>query len=551
MRAEIDVAGPSDGLALRTSPRERPTGWRPRYRPDWFELLLLAAFAAASMWVVALDLHRAVTHGLVWTGTDGFYIVDQMQYLAWIQEAAKHVLVSNLFVLHPTAVDYFQPAIVISGGLTALGVAPWLSLLLWKPVAVLAAFYAIRAYAYRTLEGRWARRVALAFGLFFGSITIIYGTPGVLGDLFPAFLSWGYTFGLLASAMLLFALLAYARLHDGVEPAGRWSLLVPGVIGALAGLIHPWQGELMILIVIGSEVTVWALRRGGRPRLALPAVTLVLTGAPLLYYELLGRLDPSWKLARVASKHAFSLGTILLAIVPIALPALLAYRERPRAFLEVANRVWPAAALAIYVLSASAVSATPLHAFEGITVPLSILAIQGIQRLRVPRVPAARLLATAVVLAATVPAMISELATARSAVAPAAGNANFITHSERAALRYLAKDREPGGVFTRFYLGTVVPAETGRHTFVGDCLWSEPDCTPRAEITQMVFDQELPPSSARWLVARIGARFVLADCSTRRDMAAVLAPLTLAVHRFGCAAVYTLRPGGRASSFRR
>src|SRR5947209_5569717 len=106
MRAEIDVAGPADGLALRTALRERPAGWRPRYRPDWFELLLLVVFAAASMWVVALDLHRAVTHGLVWTGTDGFYIVDQMQYLAWIQEAAKHVLVSNLFVLHPTAVDY-------------------------------------------------------------------------------------------------------------------------------------------------------------------------------------------------------------------------------------------------------------------------------------------------------------------------------------------------------------------------------------------------------------------------------------------------------------
>jgi hypothetical protein len=289
---------------------------------------------------------------------------------------------------------------------------------------------------------------------------------------------------------------------------------------------------------------VWALRRRP-PALALPALTLVLTGAPLLYYELLGRLDTSWKLARVASKHSFSLGTILLAIVPLAVPALLAYRERPRAFLEVANRVWPLAALAIYVLSASAVSATPLHAFEGITMPLSILAIQGIQRLRLQRVPGWRPIAAAVVLAATVPAMISELATAGSAVAPAPGNANFITHGERAALRYLARDRQPGGVFTRFYLGTVVPAETGRHTFVGDCLWSEPNCTPRAEITQMVFDQELPPSSARWLVEQVGARFVLADCSTRSNMAEVLAPLTVTVHRFGCAAVYTLRSGGR------
>ena len=542
MRAEIDVVSPSGGAASHALPAEPSAPQPSRRRPDWFELLVLVLFAAASMWVVVLDVHRAVVHGLVWTGTDGFYIVDQMQYLAWIQEAAKHVLASNLFVLHPTAADYFQPAVVISGGLTALGVPAWLSLLIWKPIAVLAAFYAVRAYAHRTLEGAWSRRVALVLGLFFGSITIIYGSPGVLGDLFPSFLTWGYTFGLLASALLLFALLAYGRARTAGRQPG-WRLWAAGVLAALAGLLHPWQGELMILIVIGAELMLWLWDRR-RPPLALPAITLILTGAPLLYYEILGRVDPSWKLARVASKHVFSLGTILLAIVPLVLPALLVYRERPRSFLDAVNRVWPLAALAIYVLSASAVSATPLHAFEGITVPLSILAIQGIRRLHIPRLPVARLTAAAVVLAATVPATVTELAAAKSAVAPAPGNANFITRDERAALRFLAKDREPGGVFTRFYLGTIVPAETGRHTFVGDCLWSEPDCTPRAEITQMVFDQELPPSSARWLVQQIGARFVLADCSSRSDMATMLAPLTVAVHRFGCAAVYTLRLGG-------
>ena len=77
-----------------------------------------------------------VVNGRVWTGTDGVYIVDQMQYLAWIRDASHHVLSSNLFVLRATPHDYFQPAVVISGAITALGVAPWLSLLLWKPVAV-------------------------------------------------------------------------------------------------------------------------------------------------------------------------------------------------------------------------------------------------------------------------------------------------------------------------------------------------------------------------------------------------------------------------------
>ena len=39
--------------------------------------------------------------------------------------------------------------------------------------------------------------------LFFGSFTIVYGSFGVIGDLFPGFLSWGYTFGLIALAAMV------------------------------------------------------------------------------------------------------------------------------------------------------------------------------------------------------------------------------------------------------------------------------------------------------------------------------------------------------------
>jgi hypothetical protein len=426
----------------------------------------------------------------------------------------------------------------------ALGVPPWIALLLWKPVAVLAAFYGVRAYARASLRGTWARRVALVLGLFFGSVTIIYGNRGVIGDLFPSFLTWGYTFGLLAIAIMLFALVAYGRARDEPLHGKRWMLWLPGVLGALGGLIHPWQGELLIVIVIGAELVLWWL--DGRGSLRLPAITVILTGLPLLYYEILGRVDLSWKLARVASKHAFSLGTIMLAIVPLLVPALLAYRERPRGFLAMATRVWLAAALAIYVVSASSVSATPLHSFEGITVPLSVLAIEGLRQVRLRRLPGRRVLAVAAVLAATVPAIIIEASDTKAAVVPAPGNANFVTHGERAALRYLANDPQPGGVLTRFYLGTVVPGLTGRHTYVGDCLWSEPECTTRAQLSEMLFDEQLPGATVRWVVQQIGPRFVLADCRSRPDMTAVLAPLTESVHRFGCAAVYTLRAGGRA-----
>ena len=100
---------------------------------------MLLAFSAVSLFVLGADLWQVIVNGRVWTGTDGVYIVDQMQYLAWITDASKHILASNLFVLRDTPGDYFNPAVVVSGGLTALGMAPWLSLLLWKPVAVIAS----------------------------------------------------------------------------------------------------------------------------------------------------------------------------------------------------------------------------------------------------------------------------------------------------------------------------------------------------------------------------------------------------------------------------
>ena len=124
MRAEIHGAGVARARSQadeRCGSAAEPSS---STRLDPFDLLVLLAFAAISMWVLVLDLHRAAVHGLVWTGTDGFYIVDQMQYLAWIRDASHHLLASNLFVLRGTPADYFQPAVAISGVLTALGRRP-------------------------------------------------------------------------------------------------------------------------------------------------------------------------------------------------------------------------------------------------------------------------------------------------------------------------------------------------------------------------------------------------------------------------------------------
>jgi hypothetical protein len=534
----VEVGSPPE---LAPSPR---AGARSVSRPglDRAEIVVLAVFAAVSLWVLVLDVWQVVAHGRTWTGTDGVYIVDQLQYLAWIKSASHHLLVSNLFVLRSTPADYFQPAVLISGGLSALGIAPWVTLLLWKPVAVAATFFAVREYAHVSLRGRRARLAGIVLALFFGSFTVIYGSVSVIGDLFPGFLSWGYTFGLLALAVMVASLVAYERLRE----SGRVGWL-PGILGAAASLLHPWNGELLVVVVLGAEAILYLASRRLPRRPMLPLLTVALTGIPLLYYFVLGHADTSWQLARVASHHSFPLWSIALAIVPLLVPALLAYRERPTSFVAAASRAWVPGAFVIFVFSATGASATPLHAFQGITVPLAMLAVQGVQSLNWRRVRHRAVLAVAAVALFTVPATADELRIAHQLASPTPDNANFITADERAALDFLEDNRTPGGVLTRAYLGAAVPGKTGRSTLVGDCLWSQPKCADRITLSRSFFSGTLSAQRARTFVRRTGARFILADCSTRANLRRILAPMLLSVHRFGCASVLEVDAPGRAS----
>ncbi|MEA2159036.1 MAG: hypothetical protein QOD66_1416 [Solirubrobacteraceae bacterium] len=534
MRVELAMDEP--GAVAPSPPRRR---FR---RLDRFDLALLTVFGMVSLWVLALDAWQVVGHGRIWTGTDGVYIVDQLQYLAWIRDASRHLFASNLFVLRPTPADYFQPAVALSGGLSALGVVPWLTLLLWKPVAVGGCFFAVRAYVRNSMTGLWSRRAALTLALFFASFTVLYGKLTVLGDLFPAFLSWGYTFALLAIAAIVAALVAYGRARDRQRLS-----YIPALLGALASMLHPWQGELLILILIGAEMALW--RRRGRPALALPVLTLIGTGLPLLYYLVLGHLDLSWQLARQASKHSFSIWPILIYIAPLLLPALFAYRRPIRGFLDAATRSWPIASFVVFVLSVTAAGASPLHAFAGITIPLAVLAVQGVQtepflsvvrRLQTARLRGRgqrRTIALAIVALAIVPGAVYQLNLARQLALPTRDNANFIDRDERNALDYLADRKEPGGVLTRSYLGALVPSRTGRHTLVGDCLWSEPECLKRGVVAKRLFAGTLGPRNAKLFVRRSGARFLLADCKTQVDLPRVLGSMVVGVKQFGCASV--------------
>ncbi len=510
----------SDGLAS------------PRWRLDPAEAVLFLGFAAVSVFTLSFNVITAAVHHRIWTGTDGLYVPDQMQYLAWIRDASHHVLASNLFVLTPTPHDYLQPVVTVSGGLTALGVAPWLALLLWKPVAVGGALLAIRAYVRRMTVPRGAQLAALALALFFGSFWIV-------GDAWLPFWSWGYPFGLMALAAMLAALLLY----DRARSEGRISRAAP-VLGLLATWLHPWQGELLILLIVAAEaleLTTTARRAGWLRRLTGALTTVAATALPLLYYAVLDRTDISWQLARGGHEPHHPLASVLLSLLPLAICAIPAYRLRPQGFLATATRVWPFAALVVYGVSTTALGATPLHAFAGVTIPLGVLAVQGTQLVGLGRVRHAALIGGALVAVATVPASVYMLTLAHTAATKLHNKENFSTPDVQNALAYLRKDPEPGGVLTNFWIGTILPAATGRHTYIGNCLWSVPNCPQRFTNTFNLFDWPEDPRVARVFVRSSGARFVLAGCGGHAgNLQLKLAPITRSVHSFGCMSVYQL-----------
>ena len=95
---------------------------------------------------------------------------------------------------------------------------------------------------------------------------------------------------------------------------------------------------------------------------------------------------------------------IAIGAAPLAIVALLGYRGRPDSFLELMLPLWAPAAVIIYVFSATGLSATPLHAFDGISIPLAVLAVKGVQRTRLRGMPRARLVAGVAIALGVIPA---------------------------------------------------------------------------------------------------------------------------------------------------
>src|SRR5436305_1207464 len=228
---------------------------------DRFELGVLAILALSS---VALLVPLA-TRGRPLSGSDGFFPADQLQYFAWIREAAHHGLIGNLFDLAPQHRVFLHPGYLLSGALVRLtGISYPLAYQLWKPVAVLVTFYGALRYVRRLLPAGGQRRVALVLVLFavmpacaivawthWGGRPRQYTFDFISGEMWSGQYLWGYLFTAIAVFLVPLVLLRAESWRDRRGPVRALVLCALGAAGVM--WLQPWQGATLALIVLGVE----------------------------------------------------------------------------------------------------------------------------------------------------------------------------------------------------------------------------------------------------------------------------------------------------------
>jgi hypothetical protein len=521
---------------------------------DRFELGCLVVLIGTSF-AVLLPL---LTRGRPLSGADGLYPADQLQYYAWIRDAANHGLIGNRMDLEPGDRPFLHPGFLLSGLLhrvTGLSI-PVSYMLLWKPLAIGLTFAGALAYVRRLVPAGALRRVALVIVLFavmpasafvawsnWGGNPRQYTFDFISGEMWTGQFLWGYLFTAIAVFLMPLVLLAVERWRN--EGGGR--RLALAALGALVVMwLQPWQGATLALIVVAVEaIQLWRTRE--RPPWTLLAVPAA-AALPAIYYFVLSRVDDSWKLASEANaaggqpEWSWPWWAILLTLLPLAAPAALAYRLAAPSWQDVAVRVWPFAAGVVYLQPGGTF---PYHSFQGLAIPLGILAVLGVASLRWR--PSAATVVAAIALL-TLPGFAHKLETAANNIHLGA-DPYFIFDDEHRALDALESDPRPGGVLAPLYSGFYLPYTTGREVYVGQFSWA-PDARTRRKRADDLFEGRLTGEPARAFVRETRARFLFADCRKLTDLSATLRGMLEEVRRYGCATVYVLRerPGMTAAA---
>ena len=530
----------------------RPDGARPAGRTflglDRVELLCLLALVMLAL----APLVALATKGRDLSGADGLLATDQMQYLAWIRESADHLLIGNPWDSAPGERRFFHPIFVISGAAHGLiGISIPLSYLLWEPVAIAVAFGGAVAYVRRLLPAGGARHSALVLVLFasmpavalvaltgWGGKPRQYSFDFIAGEMWTGQYFWGYLPTAIAVFLIPLVLLGLERCRNG----GRWGLLALCAAGTLmVAWLQPWQGAELVLLVWAVELWRWA-RRHGRPSWPALAAVSIAGALPAAYYFWLSRVDSAWRLAQEANAAgaqdlwSWPWWAIALTVAPLALPAIAAYRDAPRSWQDTAVRIWPLAVLLVYLLP---LGTFPYHSFQGLQIPLSILAVIGMRRLW-PSVPTWAV--AGMLLVMVVPGTLHKADVFRNSV-ETAGDPYFVFDGERELLEVLDRDPRPGAVLAPTYAALLVPSRTARETWVGPFSWT-PDWERRAGLANDLFEGRLSAAEAREVVLESNARWLFADCrplALARLESQVRPLLAGPPRRFGCARLYEIR----------
>jgi hypothetical protein len=231
----------------------------------------------------------------------------------------------------------------------------------------------------------------------------------------------------------------------------------------------------------------------------------------------------------------------VLGLLPLALPAALAYRQRVTGWQEIAVRVLPLAMITEYVLiDVSGLGTFPFHSVQGMSLPLAVLAVAGALSVRPREWWRANAGWVGAGIALLLFAGVAERLNQTRKEIHEGGQPYFFHGGEERALSYLDDLPAEGDVLAPIYSGLMVPYKTGRRTYVGQISWT-PDFRKREAAAERLFDGELDRAAAARLVERSNARFLFADCLERADLEPVLKPYLASVRRFGCASVYEVR----------